>query len=72
MNALRGALSVMIIEAVFFIYPQNHDPAFSALPFGLQLFTVLALVLAMGAGIIMFIWGVVDQHGSISPANPAE
>jgi hypothetical protein len=62
MNALRGAVGILMLEAVIYLMPPDHDPAFGALSLALKFFTVFALAALFWGGIAMFMWGVINQH----------
>lgn len=62
MNAVKGALGLVIVEIMYWLIPPDHDPVFTALPVQMKMFCLLALVSLFFGGVVMFAWGVWDQY----------
>lgn len=71
MNALRGALAVLMAGAAVWLIPADHDPAVMALPIGLKLLLVVALLCCFFAAAAMFVWGVVAREPWKDPKSPS-
>ncbi len=55
LRTIYGAVSVLLVEAAFWIVPPNHDPQFMALPWKIQASTIAMSVLLGCAGSILFV-----------------
>lgn len=54
MKAIKGALSALIIVAVFYLTPPEHDPIFMGLPWKLQMSCFLGWLGSATFGVALF------------------